>query len=437
MTKIEYFGGRSEYGSEDERPDSDVLAALHLYPSKVDKDGNETPGAPKRSLYNLILILRTCRYWRGCVGYDEFSHEITLRPHAQAPWRPLVEADVAKCRSWISKVYGLDYGKDDTFAALEAVAEENPHHAVKEYLRGLCWDGIPRLADWLQRLGGATDTLLAREMGRLWMVGAAKRALEPGCQMDYMLVLQSGQGQKKSTTARILSRSSMNGGPLSPDAYADMPPDIKNKDTWQLMAGSWIVEVGELNSLKKAEASAIKQFLTLTKDRFRPSHARLFRSFPRQCAFIGTVNESNFLTDPTGSRRFWVVELRGRIDAEALAAEIDQLWAEAVVQVDAGVLPYLAEDLDKEREVEAAKYTTVHPWQDFIESWLERPFVQKKLAVEGYVLTEDILVDCLGCPRSAATRAARETIGQIMKTLGFVPARPRVGGAQCRGWALK
>lgn len=433
---IEYFGGRTEYGSEDETADSDVLLALDLYPPKVSKDGTETNGGPKRSLYNLILILRTCRFWRGCLGYDEFSHEITIRPHTQASWRPIVEADIAKCRSWVSKVYGLEFGKDDTFAAIEAVAAENPHHAVRAYLESLQWDGKPRLGDWLQRLGDAEDTRLAREMGRLWMVGAAKRALEPGCQMDYMLVLQGGQGVKKSTTARILSRGTEYGGVLASDTYSDMPPDIKNKDTWHLVASSWIVEAGELSSLKRSDASAIKQFLTLRKDRFRPSHARLFKSFPRQCAFIGTVNDSNFLTDPTGSRRFWVVEIGSSIDPIALAAEVDQLWAEAVTQVKAGVLPYLPEDLDRVRDNQAARYTTAHPWQDFIETWLQLPCTKTKYSEGQYLLTEDILTECLGLKRADASKHDREIVGQVMKILGFVPARPRVGGFQFRGWTL-
>jgi predicted P-loop ATPase len=95
------------------------------------------------------------------------------------------------------------------------------------------------------------------------------------------------------------------------------------------MRGVWIIEIAELDTMSRAEVSAIKAFMSRTHDRFRPPYGKRLVDLPRQCVFAGSINpEGGYLKDATGGRRFWPV-VCGQIDIDALARDRDQLWAEA------------------------------------------------------------------------------------------------------------
>jgi predicted P-loop ATPase len=97
-----------------------------------------------------------------------------------------------------------------------------------------------------------------------------------------------------------------------------------------LMRGKLIVEFSELSGMAKKDANAIKSFITRSTDEFRAPYARVPERQPRQCIFAGSINDDQYLTDPTGGRRFWPVLCSGDIDIKALKRDREQLWAEAV-----------------------------------------------------------------------------------------------------------
>ena len=93
--------------------------------------------------------------------------------------------------------------------------------------------------------------------------------------------------------------------------------------------GVWGVELAELDAMSRGEISKIKAFITRTTDRFRPPYGERLIESPRSCVFWGSTNKDDYLKDETGGRRFWPIKI-GKIKIELLAAERDELWAEAV-----------------------------------------------------------------------------------------------------------
>ena len=216
-------------------------------------------------------------------------------------------------------------------AVLDAAYEQkvNP---IKDYLLGLKWDGTERLDTMFIRWLGAEDCALNRVVTRLWMMGAVDRALLPGRQFDSVLVFCGEQGIGKTSLLRMLA------GEYYTNA---VDATSMSKATGELLQGKWIVELGELDSVKKSSSTAFKNFITSTSDHYRKPYATDAEDFPRQCVFAATTNEGAFLRDDTGERRFWIMPCAGQKGMAELgkkgtlpgfAEEVEQLWAEAVVR---------------------------------------------------------------------------------------------------------
>jgi predicted P-loop ATPase len=158
------------------------------------------------------------------------------------------------------------------------------------------------------------------------MLGFVKRAYEPGCQNDYVPVLESKtQGRQKTTGLETLGGKFFGGG----------PPPISSKDFKQYLAGKMLIELAELDAFKRADVSAIKRVITEKEDDYRPPYGRLFRKVPRSANFAATTNEEDWNKDYTGARRFWPI-VCGRVDLEKLRRDRDQIFAEAVARYKAG-----------------------------------------------------------------------------------------------------
>ena len=356
---------------------ADALADFDVVPEEQPKTAENwreklritDKGAIAQTIENVVIILRHDPKLAGRLALNEMEHNIVVR--ADLPWRAVkgasqwVDADDAALRYYLERVYGLT-GKDRIFDAVNVVASENKYHPVRDYLDGCAWDGVPRVETLLVDYLGAEDNAYTRAVTRKALVAAVARIYRPGCKFDYMLTIRGQQGLGKSALIAKL------GGRWFSDTFST----LQGKEAYEQVLGVWIMEVGELAGMRKAEAETIKLYISKQVDRFRPAYGRRLQEFPRQCIFIGTTNETQFLRDTTGNRRFWVVDTPNE-PAREMWEELTEdtvklIWAEAVELYKKGEALYLPRSLEAvARKVQEA-YEEENPRAGIIADYLDR-----------------------------------------------------------------
>ena len=326
-------------------------------------------GALAQTIENVVLILQNDPKLAGCLAFNEMDHNIVVRK--ALPWRKVkgisqwVDADDAALRYYLERVYNLS-GKDRIFDAVNVVAQQAAFHPVRDYLDGCTWDGVPRVDTLLIDYLGADDNEYTRAVTRKTLVAAVARVFKPGCKFDYMLTIRGRQGLGKSALISKL------GGQWFSDTFTTM----QGKEAYEQVMGVWILEVGELAGMRKAEAETIKLYVSKTTDRFRPAYGRRLQEFPRQCIFIGTTNEQTFLRDTTGNRRFWVVDTPNSpaLDMwDELTTEMVRLiWAEAVEIYKKGEKLYLPRELERIARQVQESYEEENPKAGIVAAYLDR-----------------------------------------------------------------
>lgn len=365
-------------------------------------------GELKSTLHNMRLIAQNDRRMCGVAMFNEFTQEIVLRDtpihirHKRDRAKPMINLDGKlwkvkdrvngdlwsdshdhAVRAMIEAPttqggYGIKVSDRDLRGAVDMAAQQLPFHPIRERLLATKWDGRRRVETLFLDYLGSPDTAYHRQASMLTLLSAVARIFEPGHKFDFVPILEGIQGKGKSTFIKILGLDWAN----------ELTGDISDpKAMVEVMQGSWILEIGELSAMQRSEVNDLKAFVSRTQDKVRLAWAKRAQDYPRQCIFIGSTNDTEYLRDQTGGRRFWPVKchIEDQIDNARLRTEIDQLWAEAVVMYQelrrrypVGDLPlYLTDEeaalealeLQEDRRVESAEDVLAGK----IEAWLDEP----------------------------------------------------------------
>lgn len=383
-------------------------------------------GRPEPVLENIVLILKNDSRWDGVIAHNEFSGVTVKRkppPFEQGEEGEWFDMDDARLEYWLGENYNLRRAPESALQrGVALAADANRFHEVKDYLNGLKWDQVPRLRYWLAAYLGAEESEYTALVGTKYLVGAVARILRAPAEvkMENVLILEGPQGALKSTSLKTL---------FSP-WFTDAAFEIGSTDGYQIIRGMWGVELAELDNFNRAEASKSKAFFSRERDIYRNPYGRKPVKVVRQCVFAGSVNHATYLKDDTGNRRYWPVSV-GRIDIEELAAERDQLWAEAVQLFRDGEIWYV-------RAAEAAIFKEQQDQRYVGDAWEERiiGYLDGKTSTTGDVIDEasssDILAKALHLDTGKWTPAEQMRLGRIMARLGW--ARKRSGGREARSW---
>jgi putative DNA primase/helicase len=328
---------------------------------------------------NALIAMRFAPEIAGLTQYNEFAHQCEVR--RELPWRAAqagsvwTDNDDLELMVWLQHCGIAMRSRSAISECVAVVAKERTVHPVREYLKGLEWDGVHRLDTWLLKYMGAQGSEdYLKAVGRRWPISAVARVFKPGCQADHTLVLEGLQGAGKSRTARALA--------VRHEWFADRIPDLHTADAAIQLAGRWIVELAELAAVRHtASIESSKAYLTRTFDVYRPPYGRRSVSVPRQCVFIGSTNEGAYLRDRTGNRRYWPVRC-GVIDIEILELDRDQLWAEAYAAFVAGEAWHLDSDEQSLAAHEQDERVIVSELEHEVIAYLDRMETSGTLEVE-------------------------------------------------------
>lgn len=349
--------------------------------------------------------------------YNRLFSRVELRGE---PFEPAM----AKIEFVVDHGLKLRSGRDDIGDCVMKLAKQNEYHPVREYLES-CYkrhgDGVKVLEGFAKRYFGS-DQYIHQIAAIKFLISAVARAYEPGCQVDAALILQGGQGIRKSTFFRVLASS---------EWFDDSFGNAGDKDERLKLHCAWILEWAELESIfKRKDMSQVKAFITTKIDRIRPPYGRSVEVMARSSVFCGTTNQTDFLSDSTGNRRFWVIPVEREIDTTRLQQERDQIWAAATSLYKSGQIWHLTAEESELMGEGRKQYETTDVWEDAVLDWIEG---------KEEISLQDILSDLLSIELNQQDKRSQMRIRDILIRANWHQRKNPVfhKGKRVRTWTKK
>ena len=302
------------------------------------EDGGK--GKPAITINNFLLVLTSDKHFNS-IRYNELSGnaEIHTVKNGDVKIQKWTDTDEAMIRNYIESNYKL-YSKDKCNDALRMLFELRKYNPIIDIIEGVKWDGVERCERFLIEWAKVEDSPYSREVSRLIFAGGIHRLYQPGTKFDDVpILIGTKQGEGKSTLVRFLAIS---------DEYYGEVTQMEGTPAIEQLQGKWICEISELLALTKTkEQEAAKAYITRAFDKYRKPWDKNTVDLPRRCIFIGTSNNSNPLSDKSGNRRYYPIEVHSDgyeiFDHEdEIRDYVLQCWAEAREKYKAGKMPNYA-----------------------------------------------------------------------------------------------
>lgn len=399
------------------------LGEIHSQLAKSDK------GVVLGILSNLILIIGHDPVIASVCAFDEFGCNYVFTKAPPMPFDDVLpppgpyprawdKADVAFIQNYIQRAWCQQAKKSDVEQAMVAVASMRRFHPVRDWLADLRWDNVKRLDDWLHKTFGVPQTAYTDELSRCVLIAAVRRARRPGVKFDNMLILEGPQGAGKSSALRIL---------FGEQWFTDsLPAALGSKDAAIGLQGVWCVEFGEIEQIIRAELETIKAFLSRASDRLRVPYEAQPTKMPRQCVLIGTTNETDYLRDPSGNRRFWPIWCE-KVDLEWLTENREQLWAEAAHRESLGDEHWF---IDSQVIEQASKEQREREQGDIWEEKIMKYAISQPFDVK----IPDIMSDALFIPIKDHSRGQQMRVASVLRRHGWTRHVGKDGETSVKVW---
>jgi len=367
--------------------------------------------ATAQNLYAALVRIEGLR-----IRWDAFSERIGLTCHATGQYVEVDELVASRIRINLQRGGFKPIRQSELDTVLLSIAHDHVFDSAIEWLRGLRWDGVPRIDTSLHRYWRTEDTAYSRAVGAYLWTALAGRVLTPGVKADMVPIFVGEQGARKSTSVACIAPSL--------DLFTELDMDKDEADLGRQMRRKLIYELPELKGMSQKDRRALKAFIARRADEWVEKYSSDSVKHPRRGLCIGTTNETEFLNDSTGERRYLPVFVLGQADTEALERDRLQLWAEAAVRYDHGGVEWAA--AERLARAEHGQFKVVDEWAEPVQVWLA--------SNPGPVKLSDVAFKALGIPAVRMTRQEQLRIADVLRELGYSKRDVRASGEKFKAW---
>lgn len=375
---------------------------------------------PNCNTLNVSKIMNDHPKYKGLLKYDDF----TLKFYFDGKQ---IDAEDLEIKTLIEMQGYFGLAKINMTAikeSLRGVFKTNRFNSFKDYVRELTWDGVPRIDNFFVNYYGAHDTQYSKDVSKNFWIGIVRRGFKPGTKFDNMVILEGAQGVRKSSSLQLL---------FNP-WYDTVGDDPSNKDFYLKLHGNLLVEIEELDSFRKAESVTIKRMLSTTSDKFRKPYGANVSENPRTNIFVGTTNRKDYLSDSTGNRRFWPIDVQF-VKFDELKQDRDQFYAEAYIREQTGEkhwevdFTHLDEIYESRMNIDRDDSVDSDPWFGPVSEYASR--------VSVFNVYEFLIDPIKGFDMKPGVvgRKEKNRVTKIIKYLGFKSETKRTeDGKKYRAW---
>jgi putative DNA primase/helicase len=371
----------------------------------------EKNGIPSSNQFNVGLVLKHEPMFKGHFWYDEFLDMFLTSWRCEKP-KPWDDASLIELTSLMQGKFRLSKVSASVVEnGMKSVANHDIRNTAQDFVKSCVWDGTARLETFFIDFCGAEDSEFVRAVSRNFFIGMVARIMKPGVKFDNILILEGLQGVKKSTLFEAL------GG----EFYSILNEDPNSKDAIISTIGKFLVELPELDFFQRASEAKKKGLLATRIDRYRPVYGKTPIDRPRSFIWVGTTNDDDYLSDLTGNRRYWPIQIE-RVMLDEVKDNRSNLFAEALQLYSSGStwweVPDSAADEQDARVV-------LDPWEEAI---------FKQLNGLSELRSISTLMDTLGIPPERQSRSISNRIGRILRHNKWKKTVKRDGDFVTRVW---
>ena len=237
------------------------------------------------------------------------------------------------------------------------------------YLNGLPkWDGVDRVADLIHRIPGIDDE--KEEFTRRWFRSMVAHwyGLDRIFGNQLVLLFIGNQGCGKSTFCRLLLPEHLR------EYFLDHVNLANKFDKEMALTNNLIVNVDELDQVRRSQQAELKQLLSKSRVNGRPIYGRAQDDRRRYASFVATTNNLHPLHDPTGSRRFLCIEIPyGKLIDNQSPIDYEQLYAQLLCEFRGGERYWLTEDETRSLQRANAPYQSTLDMERMVDTCFRHP----------------------------------------------------------------